>query len=87
MKRGNYMNVFSPEGGKIFIFFFFGRFNQHEHRSFIIKTSLVLKPYLGRNENDQSRFSTKQCHPDFVFTKSVLLSNICSDQLDTSARK
>ena len=21
MKRGNYMNVFSPEGGKIFIFF------------------------------------------------------------------
>lgn len=64
-----------------------GRFNQYEHRSFIIKTSLVLKPYLGRNENDQSRFSTKQCHPDFVFTKSVLLSNICGDQLDTSARK
>lgn len=86
MKRGNYMNVFSPEGEKNF-HFFVGRFNQYEHRSFIIKTSLVLKPYLGRNENDQSRFSTKQCHPDSVFTKSVLLSNICSDQLDTSARK
>ena len=74
-------------GEKFSFFFFFGRFNQHEHRSFIIKTSLVLKPYLGRNENDQSRFSTKQCHPDSVFTKSVSLSNICSDQLDTSARK
>ena len=86
MKRGNYMNVFSSEEEKNF-HFFFGRFNQYEHRSFIFKTSLVLKPYLGRNENDQSRFSTKQCHPDFVFTKGVLLSNICSDQLDTSARK
>ena len=86
MKRGNYMNVFSTEEEKNF-HFFFGRFNQYEHTSFIIKTSLVLKPYLGRNENDQSRFSTKQCHPDFVFTKSVLLSNICGDQLDTSARK
>ena len=86
MKRGNYMNVFSPEEEKNF-HSFFGRFNQYEHRSFIIKTSLVLKPYLGRNENDQSRFSTKQCHPDSVFTKSILLSNICSDQLDTSARK
>ena len=51
MKRGNYMNVFSPEEEKNF-HFFFGRFNQYEHRSFIIKTSLVLKPYLGRNEND-----------------------------------